>query len=199
MRAGAWQTRLGTGLHGKTLGIVGLGRIGQRIVELCHTLGMTAVAWSRSMTPEKAHLAGVHAASLDSVLAEADVISLHLVLGPETRHLIGRREIGLMKPTTFLVNTSRGPVVEEAALFEALREGRIAGAALDVYETEPLPPNHPFRRLDNLLLTPHSGYATREMAQLFYGQVIENIRAFAAGTPIRILPFPDVSNAAHAR
>jgi phosphoglycerate dehydrogenase-like enzyme len=199
MRQGGWQTGLGMGLHGRTLGLVGFGRLGGKIAEYGRMLGMKPLAWSRSLTPERAAKGGAHAASLDEVLAEADIVSIHLILGPETRHLIGAREFGLMKKTALFVNTSRGPIVQEAALIDALREKRIAGAAIDVFDVEPLARDHPFRSIDNLMLTPHTGYITEDTYRVFYGDAVENIRAFLAGTPIRVLQPPEIANAAYGR
>lgn len=199
MMAGGWQTAPGMSLHGKTLGLLGFGRLGQKLAGFGQMLGMKPLAWSRSMTPERAAAGGARAASFDEVLAESDIVSVHLILGPETRHLIGAREFGLMKRTALFINTSRGPIAREADLVDALANHRIAGAALDVFDAEPLTKDHPLRRQDNVLLTPHMGYVTEETFRVFYGEAVENIRAFLAGSPIRQLKQPDIANAAYAR
>jgi len=199
MMEGKWQSAPGMSLHGKTLGLLGFGRLGQKLAGFGQMLGMKPLAWSRSLTPERAVAGGAAAASFDEVLTESDVVSVHLILGPQTRHLIGAREFGLMKPTALFINTSRGPIVREADLVHALASRRIAGAALDVYDTEPLTKDHALRRLDNAMLTPHMGYVTEETWRVFYGEAVENIRAFLAGAPIRELKKPDIANAAYAR
>ncbi|GGE31724.1 2-hydroxyacid dehydrogenase [Agaricicola taiwanensis] len=187
-RGGGWQVGLGELLQGKTLGILGLGRLGTRVAALAQAFEMKTLAWSRNLTVERAEAAGVRlAASLDELLSEADVITIHLVLGDGTRGLIGRDQFAKMKETCYLVNASRGPIVNEHALVEALESRRIAGAAIDVFDTEPLPSDHPFRTLRNVVATPHIGYVSRENYMLFYGQVVEDIAAFAAGNPIRQL------------
>jgi phosphoglycerate dehydrogenase-like enzyme len=186
-RAGRWQTTLGTGLDGKTLGIVGYGKLGKRMAQYGKAFGMNVLAWSRSLTPEKAAADAVTATTLDRVMADSDVVSLHLTLNAETRGMIGARELGLMKSTALLVNTARGPLVNEAALVAALREGWIGGAALDVYDQEPLPAEHPLRQLDNVLGVSHLGYVTVETYRNFYPQALEDIEAWLAGTPIRVL------------
>ena len=199
MMQGRWQTAPGMSLHGKTLGLLGFGRLGQKLAGFGQMLGMQPLAWSRSITPERAAAGGALAASFDEVLAQSDIVSVHLILGPETRHLIGAREFSLMKRTALFINTSRGPIVREADLVGALARRSIAGAAIDVFDTEPLNGDHPLRRLDNVLLTPHMGYVTEETFRVFYGEAVENIRAFLAGSPIRQLKPPDIANAAYAR
>lgn len=190
VRKGHWQTGIGSSLSGKTLGIIGLGNVGTKMALFGRVFGMTPIAWSRNLTPAKAMASGASCVTLDELLARADVVSIHVVLGPQSRGLIGGRELALMKPTAFLVNTSRGPIVDEEALVDALSARRIAGAALDVFAAEPLAADHKLRRLDNVLLTPHVGYITAEQYRVFYGQAIENIRAFIAGKPIRLLRMP---------
>lgn len=190
IRAGRWQTAPGTGLRGKTLGLIGLGRVGAAVAEVGRAFGMEVVAWSANLTEARAREAGARRVDLDALLASSDVVSLHVVLGQRTRGLIGRRELALMRPTAVLINTARGPVVDEAALVEALETGRIAGAGLDVFDVEPLPPDHSFRRLDQVVATPHIGYVTAEQVRLFHRQAIEDIEAFLAGTPIRTLQAP---------
>jgi phosphoglycerate dehydrogenase-like enzyme len=185
---GGWQTTLGVGLQGKTLGVLGLGKLGGQVARIGQAFGMNVVAWSRNLTEARCAELGVRlAASKDELLSTADVVTIHLVLGAATRGLIGAAELARMKPTTYLVNTSRGPIVDEAALLEVLRARRIAGAALDVYDREPLPADHPVRKLDNVLLTPHLGYVTEENYRVFFGETVENIAAFLKGAPIRVL------------
>jgi phosphoglycerate dehydrogenase-like enzyme len=187
LRAGGWQTGLGRSLRGKTLGIVGLGVTGPQMVRLAEAFGMLTVAWSPHLTDERARVAGTRRVPFDELLTTADVVSVHMVLADSTRGLIGARELGLMKTDAYLVNTSRGALVDEPALIEALRERRIAGAGLDVYATEPLPKEHPLRGLNNVILTPHTGYVTDEQYALCFGQAVENILAFAAGQPVRVM------------
>jgi phosphoglycerate dehydrogenase-like enzyme len=191
-RDGHWQETVGIGLDGKTLGIVGLGNIGGQVAEVGRAFHMRLITWSTNLTDERASSCGAERVSRDALLAQADIVTIHQQLSDRTRGLIGIRELGLMKPSAYLVNTSRGPIVDEAALVATLEAGAIAGAALDVYDQEPLPPDHPFLRLDNLVLTPHLGYVTRETyAGAFYPQTLENIHAFMAGAPQRVLN-PDV-------
>jgi phosphoglycerate dehydrogenase-like enzyme len=187
IRHGGWQVSLGTLLEGKTLGIVGLGNLGSLLPPVATALGMRTVAWSVNLTNERAVEVGVERVDHDEFFAASDVISVHLKLGPRSHGYIGRAEFDLMKPTALLVNTSRGPVVDETALVDALRSRRIAGAALDVYDREPLPVDHPLRSLPNVLLTPHIGYATVETYHDYYGQAVEDIIAFRQGNPVRRL------------
>ena len=187
-RDGRWQETVGEGLNGKTLGVLGLGTLGARVARIGRAFEMEVLAWSQNLTAERAAQAGATlAAGRDELLARADVVSIHLVLGERTRHLIGTRELRLMKPTAYLVNTSRGPIVDEAALVAALRAGRIAGAGLDVYEEEPLPLDHPLRGLPNTVITPHLGYVTAETYRIFFAHAVEDVRAFLAGAPVRVL------------
>ncbi len=187
-RDGAWQTSLGVGLAGKTLGVLGLGKLGSRMATIGAAFGMTVTAWSQNLTEERCRAAGaVKAGSKDELLSKADVVTIHLVLSDRTRGLIGRREFALMKPTAYLVNTSRGPIVEQSALIEALETQRIAGAGIDVYDVEPLPADHPMRRLPNSVITPHLGYVTVDNYRVFYPKAVENIGAFLDGKPIRVL------------
>lgn len=188
IRAGGFQDGVPAGpeLAGKTLGVIGLGKIGQHMARYGRALGMTVLAWSPNLTEARAAEGGTAYRAKDDLLAQADVVSLHIVLSERTRGLIGARELGLMKPGAILVNTSRGPLVEETALIAALETGRLI-AALDVYDREPLPPEHPLRRLTNTVLTPHLGYGTRETFAEFYGQGIENVLAFLDDAPIRLL------------
>jgi phosphoglycerate dehydrogenase-like enzyme len=190
MRAGKWQVGLGHGLRGKTLGLLGFGRLGGQVGAVGKAFGMELIAWSQNLTAEKATQSGATRVEKDELFRRADVISIHLVLGDRTRGLVGARELGLMKPTAYLVNTSRGPIIDEPALLKALADRRIAGAALDVYDKEPLPVEHPFRSLDNILVTPHLGYVTEEGHRLAYGGAVEDIRAWLAGKPIRAMNEP---------
>ena len=189
LRAGRFQLDAPTGhvLAGKTLGLVGLGRIGARMAAYGRVLGMSVLAWSQNLTDERAAEAGARHVPRDELLAGADVVSLHLVLSPRTRHILGAAEIGRMKPGAILVNTSRAPLVNEAALIDAVRDGRIV-AALDVYEREPLPAGHPLLTCPNTVLTPHLGYSVLEVYRVFYAQCVENALAYLAGVPIRLLP-----------
>lgn len=187
LREGRWQTAAGHGLNGKTLGVLGLGTLGSRVARIARAFEMNVVAWSRNLTDAKAAEAGARRVDLDELLRSADFVTIHLVLGEGTRGLIGARELALMKRTAYLVNTSRSPIVDEAALIAALTEGRLAGAALDVYTTEPLPADAPITRAPRTLLTPHLGYATVETYRVFYGQALEDIEAWLAGTPLRVL------------
>jgi phosphoglycerate dehydrogenase-like enzyme len=188
LREGRWQTSVGTDLAGKTLGVVGLGRIGSRIAGFGRFLGMRVLAWGPTLTAERAAAAGAACVDLDTLLRESDVVTLHTRLSELTRGLIGAERLALMKPTAYLINTARGPIVDEAALVAALRTGRLAGAALDVFDREPLPPGHPLTTLDNVVLTPHIGYVTREAYEIFFTEVVENIVAWLEGkVPARAL------------
>ena len=183
----AWQSTIGLDLYGKTLGIIGLGKLGSRVARIAQALGMNVMAWSQNLTPEKCQEAGVAYATKEALLREADFITIHTQLSARTKGLIGAAELAQMKPTAFLINTSRGPIIDEPALIVALRENRIAGAALDVFDTEPLARDHPFRTLRNALITPHLGYVTLETYRIFYSQTVEDIRAFLDGKPVRML------------
>jgi phosphoglycerate dehydrogenase-like enzyme len=187
MHEGAWQTTVGIDLAGRTLGIVGLGRLGSAMARYGKAFDMRLVAWSQNLTAEKCLEWGAELVSKDELLSTADVVTIHLVLSGRTHRLIGAPELALMKPTAYLVNTSRGPIVDEAALAAALEAGSIGGAALDVYDTEPLPADHPLRRAPNMVLTPHLGYVTEETYRVFYGQTVEDIEAWLAGEPVRLL------------
>jgi phosphoglycerate dehydrogenase-like enzyme len=190
MRDGKWQTTIGTGLKGKTLGLVGLGKLGTQVATIGKAFGMEIIAWSQNLTPEHAASAGARHVDKATLFAASDVISIHLVLSERTRGLVKAEDLTRMKRTAFLVNTSRGPIVEEAALIAALTERRIAGAAIDVYDHEPLPADHKLRRLGNTVLTPHLGYVTVENYRLAYGQAVEAIAGYLAGAPIRVLAKP---------
>lgn len=187
LRAGRFQTTLGRGLNGKTIGIIGLGTLGSRVAKIANAFEMEVLAWSQNLTDERAQAAGATRVEKDELLRRADYVTLHVVLSDRTRHLIGARELALMKPTACLVNTSRSAIVDEAALVKALHDGTIGGAALDVYPVEPLPADHPVRSAPNTVLTPHLGYVTEETYRTFYGQALEAIEAFANGQPIRVL------------
>ena len=187
-REGRWQETLGTTLAGKTLGILGLGQLGSRVARVGRAFEMEVLAWSQNLTAERAAAVGATlAGSRDEVLARADIVTIHLVLSDRTRGLLGARELALMRPTAYLINTSRGPIVDEPALIAALRAGAIAGAGLDVFDEEPLAPDHPLRRLPNTVITPHLGYVTEETYRVFYPQALEDVRGFLAGTPVRVL------------
>jgi phosphoglycerate dehydrogenase-like enzyme len=187
VRAGGWQTGVGGDLSGRTLGLLGLGRLGARVAAVAHAFGMETIAWSQNLTRERAAEHGVTAVTKDELLARSDILSVHLVLSDRTRRLVGPAELAAMKPTALLVNTSRGPIVDEQALLAALRERRIGGAALDVFDQEPLAERHPLRSLDNVLITPHVGYVTRDSYEVFFRDAVEDIAAWAAGEPVRLL------------
>lgn len=186
-RAGRWQETVGIGLDGKVLGIIGLGNIGSQVAEVARAFHMRILAWSHNLTDARAAESGAERVAKDDLLAQADIVTIHLVLSARTTGLIGRPELARMRPTTYLINTSRGPIVDERALVESLRQGMIAGAGLDVFDEEPLPPGHPLLDLPNVVVTPHLGYVTAETYRVFYGQTLENIRAFLAGAPQRVL------------
>ena len=187
MRSGRWQTGVGCELYGKTLGILGLGRLGEAVANIGRAFGMHIIAWSANLTRKKCVAAGVQLADKTEFFRSADFVSVHVVLSDRTRGLVSAKELALMKPTAFLVNTSRGPIVDETALIEALENGRIAGAAIDVYDREPPPADHPLRRAPRSLLTPHIGITTDQNYRLYYSQAVEDIRAFEAGHPVRVL------------
>jgi phosphoglycerate dehydrogenase-like enzyme len=186
MRAGRWQSTVGTILAGRTLGLLGLGRIGKRMATYAKAFDMPVIAWSQNLTDEAAAAAGARRVEKDDLFRLADVVSIHVQLSERTRGLVTARELALMKRQACLINTSRGPIVVEADLIAALREGRIAGAGIDVFDVEPPPPDHPFRTMDNVTLTPHIGYVTRETLRAFYTDTLEALVAFADGAPIRI-------------
>ncbi|WP_213761597.1 D-2-hydroxyacid dehydrogenase family protein [Caballeronia sp. dw_19] len=188
VRAGGWQVGLGVDVNGKTLGLLGLGRIGQAVARLGQAFGMRTIAWSQNLTAERAAEHGVERVDKDQLFRDADVLSVHLKLGERTCGLVGERELALMKASAYLVNTSRGPIVSEAALIEALQARRIAGAAFDVFDEEPLAPGHPYRFLPNVLATPHIGYVTENTYRTAYPQIVESIRAWLDGAPVRELP-----------
>lgn len=176
VRAGGWQQTVGTDLRGKTLGVLGVGRIGSQVARIGSAFGMNAVAWSQNLTSEAAKSAGATLVSKEQLFEQADVLTIHLVLSERTRGLVSSSELGRMKPTARLINASRGPIVDEQALISALKKRQIAGAAVDVFDSEPLPASHPFRTLDNVLATPHIGYVSRGLYKTFYADTVANIR-----------------------
>ena len=182
-----WQSTLGIDLYGKTLGIIGLGKLGKRVARIANALEMKVIAWSQNLTAEQAKEAGATLVSKEELLRKADFVTVHQQLSARTRGLIGAAELALMKPTAFFINTSRGPIADEKAIKAALRGKKIAGAAIDVFDEEPLPLDHPFRKLDNILITPHLGYVTAENYKRFYGHMVEDIRAWLDGKPIRVI------------
>ncbi len=184
---GGWQTTLGINLEGRTLGILGLGNLGARVGRIGAAMGMKVIAWSQNLTPEQAKERGAERVEKDELFRRSDVVSIHLILSDRTRGLVGAHELGLMKPTGLLVNTSRGPIVDEAALLAALREKRIAGFGGDTFDVEPLPSDHPLRSEPRALLTPHLGYVTAETYRDFYGGMVQAIEAWLAGKPINVL------------
>ena len=187
MRDGQWQRTVGTGVRGKTLGVIGLGRLGSLVAQVGKAFGAAVIAWSQNLTPEKCAQAGVAYAAKDELLKRADIVTIHLILSARTRGLIGARDLALMKPSAYLVNTSRGPIVDEAALIAALEQNRIAGAALDVFDTEPLPAGHKLRALSNTVLTPHLGYVIADNYRGFFEGAVENIRNWLDGKPVRVV------------
>ena len=186
-REGRWQVSCGLGLNGKTLGVIGLGGLGSRVAKVGRAFEMDVIAWSQNLTEARAAEVGAKLVAKDELLARADVASIHLVLSDRTRGLIGARELSLMKRTAYLINTSRGPIVDESALVAAVRKGTIAGAGLDVYDDEPLAIDHPLRDLPNTVITPHLGYVTEEGYRIFYGQALEDVKAWLSGQPVRVL------------
>lgn len=186
MRNGGWQTVVGQDLRGRTIGVIGLGRLGAQIAHIAKAFEMKVIAWSQNLTTERATEVGALRVEKEELFRQSDFISIHLKLSDRTRSLVGARELALMKPTALIVNTSRGPIIDEAALLDALHAGRIGGAALDVYDVEPLPKDHPLRRAPRVLLSPHIGYVSQDNYRVFYGGVVEDIEAWLAGSPIRI-------------
>jgi phosphoglycerate dehydrogenase-like enzyme len=187
MRDGLWQTRIGNRLEGKTLGVLGLGRLGSAVARVGLAFDMKVIAWSPNLTAERAAAVGVERVDKEALLRQSDVLSVHMVLSPRSRGLVGRNDIALMKETAILVNTSRGPIVDVYAVIEALEAGRLGYAAFDVYDREPLPADHPLRRTPNVLLTPHIGYVTEENYRSSYPQIVENVVAFLDGHPVRVI------------
>ena len=191
IRDGGWQETLGTELAGRTLGVVGLGRLGTQVATVGKVFGMDVLAWSQNLTEQQASEVGVRAVTKRELFASSDVVTIHLQLSDRTRGLVGAEELGLMSRSAYLINTSRGPIVDEAALQDALWEGRIAGAGLDVFEREPLPPGDPWRSVPRTVLTPHIGYVTRGTYETFFTETVEDIDGFLAGSPIRVLNAED--------
>lgn len=187
LRAGGWQTSVGWGTEGRTLGVVGLGKLGARAAKVGLALGMKVVAWSTNLTEERAAEVGVTRVDKATLLATADVVTLHLILSDRSRGIIGAADLAQMKPTAFIVNTSRGPLIDQDALIAALKAGTIAGAGIDVYDTEPLPPGHPMLSAPHTMLTPHLGYVTQQNYRAYYEGAIEAVLAFNAGAPVRVI------------
>ena len=174
-RAGGWQAHVGSDLHGKTLGVLGLGNIGAKVAAIGQAFGMQVIAWSQNLTAERARAAGVQYVAKEELFRTADIVTIHLILSQRTKHLVGKDELSLMKRSARLVNTSRGPIVDEPALIAALQRGDLAGAALDVFDEEPLPLDHPYRVLPNVLATPHVGYVSENLYRTFYADTVRNI------------------------
>lgn len=187
MHEGGWQVDFSDELHGRTLGVLGLGKLGAAVTKVALAFGMKVIAWSQNLSEERAKECGAVKVDKDTLFRDSDMLTIHLVSSPRTSGLVGRRELGLMKRTAYLVNTSRGPIVDEIALIEALQKRAIAGAGIDVYDVEPLPREHPLRNFDNAILTGHTGYVTRQNYAFCYGEAIEDIRGWLAGKPVRIL------------
>jgi phosphoglycerate dehydrogenase-like enzyme len=181
------QKFAGIEIEGKTLGVVGLGKLGSKVSGMAKAFGMNVIAWSPNLTPERCKEAGVGYATKEELFSTADIVTIHMVLSQRSRGLVGREDLARMKPTSYLVNTARGPIVDEAALLETMQQKRIAGAAIDVYSVEPLPVDHPFRKLDNMVLTPHLGYVTEESFRNHYSQMVEGIDAWFKGEVLRKL------------
>jgi phosphoglycerate dehydrogenase-like enzyme len=188
MKAGVpWQSTIGLDLEGLTLGVVGLGKLGTRTARIALAFGMKVIAWSQNLSPEKCKEADVDYAPKDELFRQSDISTIHLILSPRTRGLIGANELGLMKSSAYIINTSRGPIIEESALLTALRERKIAGAGLDVFDVEPLPTDHPLRKMDDVVLTPHLGYVAIQNYRAYFAGVVDDIRAFLEGKPVRVL------------
>ena len=188
MHAGEqWQTTMGQDVEGMTLGVVGLGKLGTKVATIAKALGMNVIAWSQNLTPEACAAAGVAYASKDELFAAADIVTIHVILSKRTRGLITRDDLARMKLTSYLVNTARGPIVDEAALLDALQRKAIAGAGLDTFSVEPLPIDHPLRKLGNVVLTPHLGYVTENNYRRYYGDMVEDIAAWLSGAPVRVM------------
>ena len=183
----AWQSTIGPDLEGMTLGILGLGKLGARTAAIAKAFGMKVIAWSQNLTPERCQEVGVGYVGKDDLFRQSDFITIHNVLSARSRGAVGAKEFGLMKPSAFLINTSRGPIVDEAALLAALRDKKIAGAGLDVFDNEPLPLNHPLRKMNNVVLTPHLGYVSEQNYRHYFAGVVEDIRGFLDGKPVRVM------------
>jgi phosphoglycerate dehydrogenase-like enzyme len=187
MRAGGWQHTIGPELAGRTLGLLGLGRLGRRVAAVGRAFEMPVIVWSQNLRAEDAAAAGVEAVGKDALFARADVLSIHTRLSDRTRGLVGATELARMRPGAVLINTSRGPIVDEAALLAALADGTLAGAGLDVYDEEPLPPGHPLRSAPNTVLTPHLGYVTTGTYETYFREAVEDVAAYLRGAPVRVL------------
>ena len=188
MHAGApLQGHVGIEIEGRTLGVIGLGKLGTKVSKLAQAFGMNVIAWSPNLSPETCREVGVTYATKEELFRTADVVTIHMVLSQRSRGLVGRDDLARMKPTAYLVNTARGPIVDEAALLATLQHRKIAGAGIDVFSVEPLPVDHPFRKLDNMVITPHLGYVTEETYRVFYGHALEDVQAFLRGAPVRVL------------
>ena len=181
------QKFVGMEIEGRTLGVLGLGKLGSKVSKLAQAFGMNVIAWSPNLTPERCKEVGVGYATKEELFSTADIVTIHVVLSQRSRGLVGREDLARMKPTAYLINTARGPIVDEAALLETLRQRKIAGAGIDVFAIEPIPVDHPFRKLDNVVLTPHLGYVTEEGFRNHYGQMVEGIGAWLKGEPVRRL------------
>jgi phosphoglycerate dehydrogenase-like enzyme len=182
-----WQSTIGMDLDGLTLGVLGLGKLGTRTANIAKAFGMKVIAWSQNLTPEKCKEAGVEYVSKEDLFRQADFITIHVVLSQRSRGLVGAKEIALMKPSAYLINTSRGPIIDEAAMLAALRDKKIAGAGLDVFDVEPLPLDHPLRKMDNVVITPHLGYVATQNYRAYFAGVVDDIRAFIDGKPVRVM------------
>ncbi len=188
LKAGApWQVTIGRDLEGLTLGVLGLGKLGQRSAAVGKAFGMKIIAWSQNLTDEKAKVGGADYVSKEDLFRNADFVTIHVVLGERSRGLVGAKELGSMKKTAYLINTARGPIVDETALIAALQNKTIAGAGLDVFDVEPLPPDHPFRTMDNVVITPHLGYVSEQNYRKYFPDVVEDIRAWLDGKPVRVI------------
>ena len=188
MKAGVpWQTTIGMDLEGLTLGVLGLGKLGARTAKIAQAFGMKVIAWSQNLTPEKCAEIGVGYVAKEDLFRQSDIVTIHVVLSQRTRGLVGAMELGLMKPSAYIINTSRGPIIEETALLAALREKKIGGAGLDVFDTEPLPIDHPLRKMDNVVLTPHLGYVSVQNYRAYFAGVVDDIRAFIEAKPVRVI------------
>jgi phosphoglycerate dehydrogenase-like enzyme len=182
-----WQVTLGPDIEGMTLGIIGLGKLGVRVAGVAKAFGMKVIAWSPNLTAERCKEVGVEYATKEELFRQADIVTVHVQLGDRSRGLVGAKEIGLMKPTAYIINTARGPIVDEKALLAALTERRIAGAGLDVFDVEPLPLDHPFRKMENVVITPHLGYVSLQNYQHYFPDIVEDISGFIDGKPVRVI------------
>jgi phosphoglycerate dehydrogenase-like enzyme len=188
MKAGVpWQSTIGVDLEGLTLGVLGLGKLGARTARIAKAFGMKVIAWSQNLTPEKCKEAGVDYVSKEDLFRQSDFVTIHVVLSQRSRGLVGAKEFGLMKPSAYIINTSRGPIIDEAAMLAALKEKKIGGAGLDVFDVEPLPVDHPLRKLDNVVLTPHLGYVSMQNYQAYFAGVVDDIRGYLDGKPVRVM------------